>query len=448
MAHLENIYQLKMDESANLDQLTLRLDDNEELNALTLTTLLNSGVEEALSNLSPAQLIQLEKNVQKLKKQKTVPTVARRKSDSPANRKRKASDAGSEDYVHHSSGGQYMNLPASTPQVEIRDGVEWLIFTYSTKGHRQEFCINIDIDNLSLDEIPEDFKHENCVYPSALLPREAYLGNRYDYEVSVNELAWKLTWLNAPVLSGKRGLIQRAVDSYRNRLPETRSRRVLRQEKLHSGTLRRRTMDSIAESVQDSRNGVPKSLTFHFNNKGEVQKLKIRVDIENADINEMDEDFRRNNCIYPLAMVDRDTYPGSSYDYESASNELAWKLAWLNAQKLAGKKTLLQKAVDAYRSRFEATDKRKMFEGYEDHHLAQLHQMGIDQELAEVLMNKDNEEFSEMVAHTLQQALSHHDLAAADVHSLEHELVHGHGLHDDDDHPQTVSTADLMGHHY
>ena len=35
------------------------------------STLLNSGVEEALSNLSPAKLIQLEKNVQKLKKQKS-----------------------------------------------------------------------------------------------------------------------------------------------------------------------------------------------------------------------------------------------------------------------------------------------------------------------------------------------------------------------------------------
>ena len=65
-------------------------------------------------------------------------------------------------------------------------------------------------------------------------------------------LLWKLTWLNAPVLSGKRGLIQRAVDSYRNRLPETRSRRVLRQEKLHSGTLRRRTIDNIAESSHET----------------------------------------------------------------------------------------------------------------------------------------------------------------------------------------------------
>jgi len=430
-----------MDEASNLDQLTLRLDDNEELNALTLTTLLNSGVEEALSNLSPAQLIQLEKNVQKLKKQKsTAPIMPRRKPDSPAPRKRKASDGDAEEYTHHSTGGQYMNLPASAPQVEIRDGVEWLVFTYSTKGHRQEFCINIDIDNLSLDEIPDDFKHENCVYPSALLPREAYLGNRYDYEVSVNELAWKLTWLNPSVLSGKRGLIQRAVDSYRNRIPETRSRRVLRQEKLHSGTLRRRTLDH--SDGHESRNG-PKTLTFTFNNKGENQKIKIRIDIENADINEIDEDFRRNNCIYPLAMVDRDSYPGNRFEFETSSNELAWKLAWLNAQKLAGKKMLLQKAVEAYRSRFE-TDKRKYFEGYDDHHLAQLHQMGLDPEFAEALMDK-NEEFSEMVAHTLQQALSHHDLSGHPQMTLE-DLAE-HNLHDDD-HPPTVSTAELMGPPY
>jgi hypothetical protein len=430
-------YNSSMDENANLDQLTLRLEDDEELNALTLTTLLNSGVEEALSNLSPAQLIQLEKNVQKLKKQKsTTPAQPRRKTDTIPKR-RKSTDESDEAYALHSSGGQYMNLPASAPHIEVRDGIEYLLFTYSTKGHRQEFCINIEIDDLTLEEIPEDFKHENCVYPSALLPREAYLGNRYDYEISVNDLAWKLTWLNAPILSGKRGLIQRAVDSYRNRIPETRSRRVLRQEKLHSGTLRRRTADSLPESGSDSRN--PRTITLTFNSKGETNRMKIRVDIENADINEMDDDFRRNNCIYPMAMVGRDAYPGNRFEYEAASNELAWKLAWLNAQKLTGKKNFLQRAVEAYRAKFE-TDKHKTFEGFDD-----LQHMDIDSELAQVLMDKSGEDFSEMVAHTLQQALSHHDLSASGAAQQlgldEHLEVHD--LHDD--HPQTVSTAELMG---
>lgn len=431
-----------MDDNTNLDQLTLHLEDDEELNAYTLTTLLNSGVEEALSNLSPAQLIQLEKNVQKLKKQKTNVSAPRRKQEYTAARRRKDGEA--EDYGPHSTGGQYMNLPASAPQVELRDGIEWLLFTYSTKGHRQEFCINIDIDNLGLDEIPDDFKHENCVYPSAMLPREAYLGNRYDYEISVNELAWKLTYLNPQSLCGKRGLIQRAVDSYRNRIPETRSRRVLRQEKLHSGTLRRRNMDGSPDSGMDGRN--PRTITFNFNNKGETNRMKIRVDIENADINEMDDDFRRNNCIYPMAMVGRDAYPGNRFEYEASSNELAWKLAWLNAQKLAGKKNLLQRAVDAYRSKFEA-DNLGSFEGYDEHQLAQLHQMGIDDDL-EAFMDKNSEEFSEMVAHTLQQALSHHDLSGEGGQALDvgDHMAQVHDLHDD--HPQTVSTAELLSHYH
>ena len=72
-------FSVEMEDNSGLDHLTLRLDENDEINAITLTNLFNSGVEEALSNLSPAQLIQLEKNVQKLKKQKNPITPTRSK---------------------------------------------------------------------------------------------------------------------------------------------------------------------------------------------------------------------------------------------------------------------------------------------------------------------------------------------------------------------------------
>jgi hypothetical protein len=48
-----------------------------------------------------------------------------------------------------------------------------------------------------------------------------------------------LCWIN-PCLCEQKGLIQRAVDSYRNTLATSKSRRVVRKEKLDSGTLRRR----------------------------------------------------------------------------------------------------------------------------------------------------------------------------------------------------------------
>ena len=75
------------------------------------------------------------------------------------------------------------------------------------------------------------------------------------------------------VLAGKRGLIQRAVDSYRNRTPESRSRRVLRQQKLQEGVLRRRTTvtsDMLSPNDDLARySGTPRTITFQYTSKSE-----------------------------------------------------------------------------------------------------------------------------------------------------------------------------------
>jgi hypothetical protein len=87
------------------------------------------------------------------------------------------------------------------------------------------------------------------IYPRANVSRSEYDGNRWDYETTCNQLGWKLCWLNKDQLFGRRGLIQRAVDSYRNRHAEMRSRRVTRQEKVANGTLRkRRSKKSLSQS--------------------------------------------------------------------------------------------------------------------------------------------------------------------------------------------------------
>lgn len=492
-----------------MEDLSLRLDENEELNALTLTTLLNSGVEEALSNLSPAQLIQLEKNVQKLKRQKNplgpavssiAPSVTTASVKVPTSKKRRSSDADSDGHSierPRPTGGQYMNLPASTPQVEFRDGTEWLVFTYSTKGHIQEYHIRADIDDLALEDIPDDFKSENCVYPRALVPKEAYIGNRYEYEASVNSIAWKLCWRNPNVLCGKRGLIQRAVDSYRNRTPENRSRRVMRQEKLHQNSpfaKRASLMDGntvVGLTTPLIRVPGPKTLTLQYADRdGEMSKVKIRVDIEGVDLAQVDDDFRANNAIFPGALMPGSAYSAERWEYENACNELGWKLAWLNSSKLAGKRTLLHKAVEAYQSRMEAAERAR--QAVLHHHQQILTQAGAGYDPSmyahmavhghhmhhgdDGLLDK-NEEFSQMVAHTLQQALAqgvvgqddesayhdHHGLVYGHIpypHGLvddqqyhhAHHLVHaGHPGHEqledgdeDEEHPHTVSTAELL----
>lgn len=439
----------------NLDQLNFPLDENEELDALALTNLLNSGVEELLANLSPAELIQLEKNVQKLKRTKNPAVVPGRVSkpasggaSSSAGKKRRLESDDEALYdlsrAQRPSGGQYMNLPASTPQIEFRDAIEWLHFTYSTKGHVQEYCIRVDVDDLTLEEIPEDFKNENCVYPRALVPKEMYTGNRWEYESNVNDIAWKLTWRNPSILCGKRGLIQRAVDSYRNRTSENRSRRVMRQEKLSTQGVTHRRRPSDASDVPAAG---PKTLTIPYTDKeGSQNKVKIRVDIEMVDVNEIDADFRKNNCVYPQAFTDRSAYSTSDgrWEYENACNELAWKLAWLNAPKIAGRRNLLQKAVDAYQTRIEASERarRSMRRPgmMQQHDYATMAALGMDQTHFDEAYYGKSEEFSQMVANTLQQALNEQGAAGP--------LMMAHHLGEDDDdeeRPQIVSTAELLG---
>jgi len=245
----------------------------------------------------------------------------------------------------------------------------------------------------------------------------------------VNDLAWRLTWLNADSLAGKRGLIQRAVDSYRNRTPESRSRRVLRQQKLHEGVLRRRSTaasDMISHNDDLARySGNPRTITFQYTSKsGETLRTKLRVDIDSVDVNQIGEDFKKSNCVYPHSFEDG-FGSGSRYEYEAACNEIAWKLAFLNSGKLANQSNILQKAVDAYRARFETAVNGGPLE-----------------------LSKDpKNDFSDMVAHTLQQVLGqdHEDihsqvsledhLASEELNNLENEAFSHH----------SVSNADLMG---
>lgn len=128
-------------------------------------------------------------------------------------------------------------IPATTPLVVRQDnnGVQWIAFEYSRDRVKMEYTIRCDVESVTVDSLPHDFKTENCVYPRACCPKDQYRGNRLVYETECNAVGWALAELN-PCLRGKRGLIQRAVDSWRNsnQDPKLRSRRVRRMAKLNS----------------------------------------------------------------------------------------------------------------------------------------------------------------------------------------------------------------------
>lgn len=143
-----------------------------------------------------------------------------------------------------SGGGSSVNpnaapgpIPATTPLVVRQDqnGVQWIMFEYSRDRVKMEYTIRCDVESVNVDALSQEFKTENCVYPRACCAKDQYRGNRLVYETECNTVGWALAELNPP-LRGKRGLIQRAVDSWRNsnQDPRLRSRRVRRMAKLNN----------------------------------------------------------------------------------------------------------------------------------------------------------------------------------------------------------------------
>lgn len=270
------------------------------------------------------------------------------------------------------------------PTVEIRNGVEWVSFVYSNNRTLKRYTCRTDLDSVNIVDMDEDFKSANCVYPRANISREEYHGNRWAYENECNQLGWKLAWLNVEEIAGKRGLIQRAVDSYRNRCPSMRSRRVARQAKLNNGTLRKRksrdeddddkaVLPYEPTSSPDSPEKIPRiqtaaatttassttterhPKTFTIDDPATSSRCRIRINIESVDMSEIEDSFKTQNSVYPRALIGHNsTLPGShaKWQQENECNELGWKLAWLNSRQLAGKKNLLQRALDIYRTKF------------------------------------------------------------------------------------------------
>lgn len=143
-------------------------------------------------------------------------------------------------------------IPATTPTVVRRDeqGIEWIAFEYSKERVKSTYTIRCDIETVILDKLPAEFKKENCIYPRATVPASEYTGNRQKYETECNCIGWCLAHLN-PVLRVQRGLIQRAVDSWRNTNadPSFRSRRVRRMFKKQAQLERRLSHDVNSTST-------------------------------------------------------------------------------------------------------------------------------------------------------------------------------------------------------
>lgn len=167
-------------------------------------------------------------------------------------------------------------IPATTPLVVRQDqnGVQWIAFEYSRDRVKMEYTIRCDVESVNTDELSAEFKTENCVYPRACCPKDQYRGNRQVYETECNTVGWALAELN-PSLRGKRGLIQRAVDSWRNsnQDPRLRSRRVRRQAKMNHRKAGQSTPQPGSHMPGPSPPGMPQAPPGAMGSGGPAPKM-------------------------------------------------------------------------------------------------------------------------------------------------------------------------------
>ncbi|CAO3615093.1 unnamed protein product [Cunninghamella blakesleeana] len=324
-----------------LHKRSVPIKEENQNSSISINDLINapSKVEPLLDQLSMDQIFNIEQTLKKIKKRKAKQMNHYHEgTSSPLPKKKKPC-------VNPTSISQ-----TGPPAIEVRDGIEWVSFVYSHNRVLQRYTIRTDIDDICLDNIDVQFQLDNCVYPRANVPKEQYQGNRWNYETQCNMLGWKLAWANRE-LAGKRGLIQRAVDFYRNRTPTMRSRRVARQARLLDGTLKKRKntihQQDLLTNKYDVIPNIPKTITMEDDHQ---DRIRVKITLDQVNVDDIDMEFRLSNCVYPRAM----NYQQPSSDIhqqESVCNELGWKLAWLNPQ-LTGNKNLLQRALDLYRIKF------------------------------------------------------------------------------------------------
>ncbi|KAI8326864.1 hypothetical protein BD560DRAFT_419077 [Blakeslea trispora] len=224
------------------------------------------------------------------------------------------------------------SVTSNEPIAEIKDGVEWVSFVYSHNRTLKRYSIRTDIQTVALGIVDDQFKADNCVYPRANLPKETYKGNRWAYETECNDWAGSCLRTKAK----------------HHRIPTRLVRLQLSsQARLHN------LSQHLWKLLLSKPAHQPK--TVAIDDPTNNTRYRIKIGIESISLEEIKEDFRKQNCAFPRAVQSTpEQYTGGRTRWleDSMINELGWKLAYLNPRVLSGKKNLLQRALDVFRTKF------------------------------------------------------------------------------------------------
>ncbi|KAL6121591.1 hypothetical protein NUSPORA_01471 [Nucleospora cyclopteri] len=281
-------------------------------------------------------------------------------TNAPRKKKEKKKVKKKSDDVKKITTRKVVNLPASQPYIKMVDGEERLAFKYNTKIsesvlnampkdaiEENEFCVKFDLDSVDITKLNEKFKADNCVYPRANVSYERYTGNRWNYETECNKLAWQFVSLNPVLLYGKKGLIQRAVDSYRNICKTSKGSKYFKDE-IFSGDIEKRKQHSL----------VPTTGQIEYSVRGTTKKCKIQLGIDHIDFSSIPDEFSTKYAVCPEEYNESD-FGNPVYEFKNRDNILAVKLAYLNVEnstfqnviKQVGTTSAVKLAVKLYKNK-------------------------------------------------------------------------------------------------
>ncbi|KAI5150490.1 hypothetical protein ENBRE01_1526 [Enteropsectra breve] len=260
------------------------------------------------------------------------------------------------------SNRKIVNLPASRPYVKLIDGEKRLCFKYNTKVSEtalnampkadledNEFSVRYDLESVDISKLNEKFKADNCVYPRANIPYEMYMGNRWNYETECNRLAWQFVSLNPVLLYGKKGLIQRAVDSFRKINKCNKGQEFYKDDTFYGDIEKRKHAMPALLNVQ-----------IQWTSRGVVRRCKVQTGVEGVDYTAIPEDFKAKYSVLS-DYFDSKSFGLERWESRNVDNELAIKIAFLNVEnssflnaiKAIGLHAVIKKAVEAYKAKKE-----------------------------------------------------------------------------------------------
>jgi hypothetical protein len=94
-----------------------------------------------------------------------------------------------------------------------QNGIIWIAFVYGGGGVKKKYTIRTDTESVNVDELPQDFRVDNCVYPHAYEASHANKSNHLVDQYTCNVTGWALAQLN-PCLRGNQRLLRRAVGGF------------------------------------------------------------------------------------------------------------------------------------------------------------------------------------------------------------------------------------------